>query len=316
MKYSESAANKMQLAPVAVFGYRRPDHLERVLRSLSNNLLASETQVYIFLDGPRETDNLESLLEVRKVAEGEYGFRSTQIISRESNLGLAKSIRSGVEFVLNLHNEIIVVEDDLVVGTGFLKFMNESLNFYLSCKKVASIHGYQYPLSEPLQTPVFLRGADCWGWGTWKDRWESVSFNTSELIKEFLDRGLVDDFNLSGNMPYFEMLNKLERGEIDSWAICWHASMFLHDSLTLFPPRSLVQNEGNDGSGIHSGTNLIFATNLSDEVNWDLPTLIEEDARFRKLMGGFYGSHFGRKLTFRRIFAKLKREYKRLINSS
>ncbi len=314
MNNSEFGPNKLHLAPVAVFGYKRPDHLERVLHSLSTNILARETQVYIFLDGPRVTDEMETLLEVRKVAEQKYGFRNTQIISRESNLGLAKSIRSGIEFVFTLHNEIIVVEDDLVLGPGFLKFMNESLNFYQNYRKVASIHGYQYPLAEPISSAVFLRGADCWGWGTWKNRWDTVCFDSSKLIKDLLDAGLVDDFNLSGNMPYFEMLKKLERGEIDSWAICWHASMFLNDSLTLFPPRSLVQNEGNDGSGVHSGTNLIFATNLSNDIQWELPLLIEEDARFKKLLGEFYGSHFGRRLTLPRVLDKLKREFNKIIN--
>ena len=316
MNNSEIGPSKSNFAPVAVFGYNRPDLLERVLRSLSMNILAKDTQVYIFLDGPRGTDNVSTLMEVRNVAEQEYGFRNIQIISRESNFGLAKSIKAGIDHVFSLHDQIIVVEDDLVLAPGFLKFMNESLDFYKTHMKVASIHGYQYPLSEPIENPVFLRGADCWGWGTWKSRWETVSFNSTQLIKELVDRDLVNDFNLSGNMPYFEMLKKLERGEIDSWAICWHASMFLSDSFTLFPPRSLVQNEGNDGSGVHSGVNSIFATNSSKDTRWELPSIVEEDLRFKLLLGKFYGRHFGRRLTVHRVLAKLKREFERTFNAN
>ena len=40
-------------------------------------------------------------------------------------------------------------------------------------------------------------------------------------------------------------------GELDSWAIRWHYAVFVHDGLTLFPPRTLVSNTGFDGSGTH-----------------------------------------------------------------
>ena len=38
---------------------------------------------------------------------------------------------------------------------------------------------------------------------------------------------------------------------LDSWGIRWHLSVFLKDGLVLYPPTSLVENAGTDGSGTH-----------------------------------------------------------------
>jgi hypothetical protein len=47
------------------------------------------------------------------------------------------------------------------------------------------------------------------------------------------------------------MLRRESRGEVNSWAIRWHASIFLNDKISLYPGRSLVANGGFDGSGTH-----------------------------------------------------------------
>jgi hypothetical protein len=313
MNYSENLEKVSDYSPIAIFGYNRPDHLARVLNSLAKNNDARDSEIYIFLDGPRQSDNLQTLKNVREVAEFASGFKSKEIIVRSSNFGLAKSIVTGVEHVLDYHESIIVIEDDLVLAPGFLKFMNAGLNYYRDEKRVGSIHGYQYPLSKPLVEPVFLRGADCWGWGTWRDRWELVSFNPSELINEIEKRDLTLEFSFGGQMPFFEMLKKLERGEIDSWAICWHASLFLRNLLTLYPPRSLVKNEGNDGTGVHSGVNSIFVTTISEESDWKLPTKIKADEAFTNLLGEFYGQYFGREQKFSRITNRMKYNLKRYL---
>ncbi len=47
------------------------------------------------------------------------------------------------------------------------------------------------------------------------------------------------------------MLKDQIKGRNNSWAIRWYASAFLKDKLTLYPGRTLVQNIGYDGSGMH-----------------------------------------------------------------
>jgi len=55
-----------------------------------------------------------------------------------------------------------------------------------------------------------------------------------------------------------EQIEELSQAKTNSWAIRWYASIFLKGGLTLNPARSLIQNIGNDGSGIHSNNEDIY----------------------------------------------------------
>jgi hypothetical protein len=65
------------------------------------------------------------------------------------------------------------------------------------------------------------------------------------------DAELLRRFNLDGSFNYSGMLEQQLQGEVDSWAVRWHLSVFMHDGMTLFPRKTLVENTGFDGSGTH-----------------------------------------------------------------
>jgi len=129
--------------------------------------------------------------------------------------------------------------------------MNDGLNRYSGIDTVGSIHAYSYPCHDPLPETFFLRGADCWGWGTWKNTWDLFEENGQTLLDEILNFGLSYQFDFDGTYPYTQMLRNQISGNNDSWAIRWHASMFLAKKLCLYPGKSLVKNIGCDGSGTH-----------------------------------------------------------------
>ena len=52
-------------APVVLFVYNRADHTVRVIESLAKNLLAKETDLYIFADAAKTEKGLEKVNEVR-----------------------------------------------------------------------------------------------------------------------------------------------------------------------------------------------------------------------------------------------------------
>ena len=58
------------------------------------------------------------------------------------------------------------------------------------------------------------------------------------------------------------MLRRQIEGKNNSWAIRWNASLFLKDILSLNVGRSLVSNEGFDGSGTNCGGGGLYASNL------------------------------------------------------
>ncbi len=255
----------MTYAPICLFVYNRPYHTQKVINSLLSNLEATNSDLFIFSDGVNDQSDRYNVKKVRNFVETIQGFKSIEIIERKENFGLACSIISGVEEVLKQNKKIIVLEDDMIVSPYFLKYMNDGLNFYEKENRVISIHGYKLPLSGKLKENFFLRGADCWGWATWKRGWDQFRSDGKQLLKELESRSLTHVFDFDDTSPYTKMLHDQINGKIDSWAIRWYASAFLADKLTLYPSKSLVRNVGMDGTGTHCPKSESMNTNLSLE---------------------------------------------------
>jgi hypothetical protein len=104
------------------------------------------------------------------------------------------------------------------------------------------------------------------------------------------------------------MLKRQVNGENDSWAIRWNATLFLNDILSLNAGRSLVRNIGFDGSGIHSGSDDIYSTDLyKGKLNINIPEISENKKARRAIM-----KYYGQTNSFR---AKLKRRINRFLRS-
>jgi putative methyltransferase (TIGR04325 family) len=251
-------------APVAFFVYNRLDHTQKTVEALQKNPLAKETDLIVFSDAARTPDKEGAVVAVRGYVASINGFKSLTVHHRPHNYGLANSIIDGVTQVLGEYERVIVMEDDLVTSPHFLAYMNEALERYANDERVASIHGYVYPVKQPLPEAFFLPGADCWGWATWRRGWLLFNLNGQYLLDELRRRKLMRAFDFEGAYSYSKMLQGQINGINDSWAVRWHASAFLAGKLTLYPGRSLVQNIGNEGSGTHCGTTSIYDVCVSD----------------------------------------------------
>ena len=252
------------MAPIVVFAFNRPAHLSQCLEALRRNPEASNSDLWVFCDGPKHESQWAVIEQVRAVAHQARGFRSVVVHESSVNKGLAASVISGVDQVLGEAEQAIFVEDDLVVSEYFLNYMNAGLRMYKDHDNVASIHGFMYDVSEDLPQSVFLRGADCWGWATWRRAWKHFNPDSHELLQRLESCSDAGDFDFGGVFPYRQMLVDQSVGKVDSWAIRWYASAFLDGMLTLYPGKSLVQNVGMEGSGTHQGSRSAMHTDIGD----------------------------------------------------
>lgn len=246
----------MEVAPIALFVFNRPYHTRKTLEALAENKLAENSVLYIFADGPKSSatvEELEKILETRKVIKERLWCGEVKIIESEKNNGLAASIVHGVTKVINEHGKIIVLEDDIVTSPGFLKYMNDALNFYEKEERVMHVAGYFPPVKQfkNLPTTFFFNETSCWGWGTWKEAWSNLQLDPSELLSSIQSTGLESKFNRDNSYPYTGQLQENIDGKIHTWAIKWYSSVFLKNGLCLHPRVSLIKNIGFDGSGIH-----------------------------------------------------------------
>jgi hypothetical protein len=201
---------------------------------------------------------------VARSAEFQPCFKSLSFVERETNFGLARSVIEGVSARLRESETVIVVEDDMVTARHFLDFINGGLAAYADAPQVMCIHGYAYPIDTAgLPETYFLRGADCWGWGTWRRAWADFNPDGRALLDGLRRGGMSSGFDVDDSYGFMEMLEKQIVGENDSWAIRWRASAYLKGGLTLYPRESLVKNIGFDGSGTHSGTSDFYEVGLA-----------------------------------------------------
>ena len=243
----------MSLAPIALFTYNRPYHTRKTVEALQQNKLSSESDLIVFSDGPKANNSGEQVQQVRDYLKTIQHFNSVKIVERTSNYGLSANILDGVHQIISQYGKVIVLEDDLVTSPFFLDFMNDGLRLYENDEKVISLHGYLLPVNENLPGTFFLRGADCFGWATWKRGWDLFQPDGSLLLKKLIDSNQTEEFEFDGSYPYVQMLKDQIACKTSSWAIRWYASAFLENKYTLYPGKSLVSNIGGDGSGTNNG---------------------------------------------------------------
>lgn len=279
----------MTRAPIAFFCYKRLWHTQQTIESLLRNSLSSESDLIVFCDGARGPGDVKDVESVRAYVKTIKGFRSLRIIEREQNMGLSRSIISGVTSVSEEFGKVIVVEDDLSVSPGFLTFLNDALDRYQNDSRVISISAYVYPISDLPEPTFFLRGADCWGWATWADKWALFEPDGERLLNEILRSGRRKEFDIGGSFPFFKMLEDQVAGRVDSWAIRFNATAFVRDKLTLYPYRTLVRNIGLDGSGEHCDSDVFGFTELAQNI--EVPSQIpEHSARAAKAFEKYFES--------------------------
>jgi hypothetical protein len=288
----------MSLAPIALFIYKRPAHLRRALESLASCAEASQSALHIFADAPKLPEHAQAVAETRAVARSATGFASVTIVERDENWALARSIVRGVADMCSQFGRVIVVEDDLIVGQDFLRFLNAGLDRYAKDERVMQVSGYAYPVGESGgRDAFFLPMVSCWGWATWARAWSQFDPTMSAFAEIEKDANARQRFNLDGAYDYWGMAQDQRRGIVDSWGIRWQMSLFARNGLALYPATSLVENAGVDATGTHGSGQKAFQRTIADndlgvDIGW--PKSIEVDdamfGRVKQLLSGHRSS--------------------------
>ena len=262
-------------APIAVFGYRRPQHIAQLLTSLRGNPEHEKSPIHVFLDGARGEADAEDVARTRAVAR-EYAPRHAEIIEREANAGLANSIISGVTGLTREHGSIIVLEDDLVLSPYALRYFNDALKRYRYEERVMHVSGYMFPVRAKLPETFFYRETTCSGWATWERAWAKFEPDGRKIRDHILARNMQFEFDVHGSNSFLEMLKDQIAGRNDSWAIRWYGSVRIADGLALHPAQALIANRGFDGTGRHSHETTLYDVQLAQKPIAHFTEHIEE----------------------------------------
>lgn len=271
------------LAPIILFSYNRPDHLRKTLGWLIANKYASESILYVFCDGPKKDatdEQLQKLEEARKIVDELAvipSFKEVNVIKRNENLGLGKSIITGVTEIINKYGKAIVLEDDLETSPYFLSYMNQCLEHYENRKSVFSISSLSrphperfYPKDYPYDVYVSLVHHPT-GWATWADRWNQVDWDaeTYNVIKNTPE--MIDAFRRVEYTEWDDLIKVKEHG-MNIWSVRFSLAHFVNHAVSICPIVSYVNHIGWDSEATNA---------IGGGSTWKFDKLADkEDIRF------------------------------------
>ena len=290
--------------------FNRPNVFKSTLDSLAKNKLAKETELYVFIDGPREgiDGEKEKVEKVIDIAKAVTGFKSLNVRESVDNKGLAKSIIGAATEILDKYGKIILVEDDLYVSPSFLAYMNEALEKYKNDARIMQVTGYSAKIrhyQKYHQVCYLTRRAHSWSWGTWKDRWETVDWEVLDFDKLAASKDKQKAFCEFGSDLY-GMLKGWKTGKNNSWFIRFEYSMHKQGRFSVAPIRSLIRNDGFGVDATHCKSYNRYKIEFmaEDRDVWDLPEHLDWNKKLDKESVRYWSIPY-------RIYGKMMEKIKR-----
>lgn len=236
----------LQLPPVVITAFTRPDLLAPVLQSLAAQTLQPK-EVWAFIDGTRNSqDEAPAQACIDLLEEYERPDLAVHVVQREKNLGCDGNVIDAFTQILSSYDSLVYVEDDNFLNPYFYDRMCRLLEAYKDCHQIFSISGY-----ANLALPPDLVEADfftshrvfSWGFGIWADRWNAMDL--AHKSPQFNPFGKFYNIPLTVETK-LTMTNQfwLEANKKTDWVITMTLYALHQGKVHLIPKYSLVKNIG------------------------------------------------------------------------
>ena len=270
--------------------FNRPETTRRVFEAIR---AVKPLRLYIASDGARvdKEGEAEEVIKVRNFVLDNIDWKcEVKTLFRDKNFGCRKSVSSAVTWFFEQEKDGIILEDDVLPNKSFFKFCEDLLDKYADNKKVMHIAGHRYaPNFIDNSSYYFAKIQHCWGWASWADRWqyygEDLNSYSEGNLKKFSS-------NLSVQKYWKDILNKMKKSEIDSWAYQWAFKIVERDGMCINPSENLISNIGFGKKGTHTtDESNPFANLVTYEIKKIIhPEKIEYD---QKAVDYIYQDHYG-----------------------
>jgi hypothetical protein len=234
-------------SPVAFIVFNRP---ELTLRSFAAIAVAKPPILLVVADGAR-TDRpgeAERVAHVRSIVSRVDWECDVRTSFSETNLGCRRRVSSGLDWVFGQVPSCIVLEDDCLADQTFFRFCDELLERYRDDKRIFHINGTNFHDGGAGvgDSYFFSSQSYVWGWATWADRWVGhYDVDVSAWARIRRDGSLEDVVGGKDQAKYWgPILDRLYRGEIDTWDYQWAFACMLNGAATAIPNVNLIANMG------------------------------------------------------------------------
>lgn len=161
---------------------RRPEYTRRCLSAIrcARDLEGCPITVTVDADDGRHNP------EVKHIAERFCGETGAQLVLHKQKVGCNGNIRSALDHGFNKSRFTLVIEDDVVIANDAISYARWAAAKYESDADIFTVSLWRHPRGWRPQTGLPVPDREerrvgrsqfftCWGWGTWRDRWEQIS---------------------------------------------------------------------------------------------------------------------------------------------
>lgn len=269
-------------SPIVLIVFNRPQTTERVIEAIK---AVQPKKILVIADGPRQhiPGEIEKCEKVRNLVDrSHFGCEVLKNYS-DSNLGCAKRVSSGLDWVFSTVEEAVILEDDCIPHPTFFRYCDELLNFYRNDSRIMSICGLCVPgaFKRSESSYHFSSFQRCWGWASWRRAWNYYD-HEMQLWPQVSQNNLLSDIFHDKKSQNFwhDKFQKVYKNEIDSWAYRWLFSCWMQSGLSILPNVNLISNIGT-GLDATNTINDSFATQLiAQEIQFPMkhPSRIVRDS--------------------------------------
>jgi hypothetical protein len=240
--------------PIVFIIFNRPDVTEKVFNVIRQ---VQPTKLLVIADAPRQNrpDDEKDCAATRKIIERVDWDCEVLTNYAETNLGIKLRISSGLNWVFNLVEEAIILEDDCLPEFSFFPFCEELLKKYQNDDRIMTISGnnFQFGRKRTEYSYYFSRYTLIWGWATWRRAWQKYDVEMKHWDSVRNDNWLHDILDDYRTVKYWSSLFQgCYEGSINSWALPWTFTSWIQNSLSILPNVNLVSNIGFSPNASHT----------------------------------------------------------------
>lgn len=293
--------------PIAFLVFNRPDTTALVFEEIRR---IKPLKLLVVADGPRadRPGEAEKCAAVRSIVEQVDWPCEVLNNYAETNMGCKRRVSSGLDWVFELVEEAIILEDDCLPDRSFFSYCERLLDHYRHDERIMHIGGanFQCGLTRGDGSYYYSHLNHIWGWATWRRAWKYYDVNMSSYPL-FCKQHHMDNILPHKGMrrAWLRSFSSVFASQLDTWDYQWTYAIWQQNGLSIIPNVNLVTNIGFGSDATHTSDsdNPFAATPAASHGDlvhprFMVPDRVADEYTFRAIT----------RITPRRLLAKYRKQ--------
>lgn len=239
--------------PVLLVVYNRIEETHNLFQVLKT---IQPTQLYVAGDGCKPNNQLDRqhVYQTRAVIQPTWHCQ-VHTSWQEHHLGKAQMMLTAMRWFFEHEEEGIILMEDTIPCFDFFPYCEELLSRYRNNERIFSIGGtylrngcrkrHRKRIHKGGESYFFSAYATCWGFATWRNRWQDFSLSMDQYNSEDFARSIAPYMRKKKQRFYWiKRFNILKKYNATFWDYIYNFHIWTHNGLCISPYLNLITNEG------------------------------------------------------------------------